>query len=184
MSYFVKPVLVPGYEDYERLIEGSSANTFPEMWPAEWAANAAVIRRYNQWCAAAPAHLKPAQRHAARVLADLARDNGWQLNEAAAALGVIVYVIPSNDVPFPQVGKADTTASNPLCDLLNKRIRADVNACTSVCVKPDDRIHRRTPGMPRELLQRLVLLDLAKENGMKKNHPEDKDCAKKIYQIR
>ena len=52
MSYLINRILCPNYEDYDLYgCNGNACVGFPVLWPAEAAANAAVLEEYNRQCA-------------------------------------------------------------------------------------------------------------------------------------
>lgn len=111
MSYFIVGVLVPGYEDYDQYgCKGNAFVGFPQLWPAEQAAESGIYREWKKMRELGAAMRRagqltilehPESRNIVeRALVSIAREEGWRVANPLEVehFGVsTIYSIPADE---------------------------------------------------------------------------------------
>ena len=177
MSNLIVRILCPNYEDDDVVVSAMSAvKAWPLLWPEEAAAECAIYDERMRWLQNLNNRRgKPVKRSRVhRVLAQLAAENGWKLNDAALQVGLFVYhIAPSEEVewwkpkPRPKPTKGIAIDGDEL-----RKVMGDLMPF-GVCTRYRER-QFNDPAMD-------ALISLADEQGWKTNKP---DNGRKIYKIR
>ena len=109
MSYYVVRRMVPGYEDYERMVNGSNAHSgWPDLWEPERYAEGALYEEFKALCEqAAMMHrigkansiTSHEESSVVKALVSIAKENQWEIrnkNDITFYGCQPIYAIPSD----------------------------------------------------------------------------------------